>query len=1234
MATLERNLVNRKWLLERLYAEIIGPDPPDSKQAIVVNEDNSLQFPSWEEFRRPKIQPNGEEILWQDAPIKRYGAGVLFPLGVTEQRQLSEEANSTPEYQPEGDPGQDVRIDEDLEKRVTKDHTKVKTLADDTENYDVTLANAYRPSAMGLSFLADLSLESEGILIEVECATYRKVLANVVSERDPEKSIERELWLRVPGRTWEGKKTVVSFTTKELLDVKGKIERWVPGFEERKLQLVIVSRHYNSDIALKQRLLTVSLVNKRKKDEGRIDELCFFQCGLRVKGVMNGEWIISYPEARRSKRRVDDEEEIIRLLYRDRLTFAIGHGCSADWRGKNPNNSRPSLACEVWTDCLPTFETPETSADLKDTDDAPIRVSMRKLARLDPSDDGSAEIQRLIEAYRQWIINLEDPDQPKELVRNVQRPPIPDDLKDTALVLIHRCRECLQRIEDGIDFLQADTQISKNARIAFELANEAMLIAQLRASREVRIPRWDHDQGRIVWDKDIVNIDPARENPTKGYWRAFQIAFLLMSIRGVCEPQHVERRLVDLIWFPTGGGKTEAYLGLTAFTIFYNRLARLEPGGADVIMRYTLRLLTAQQFQRAALLFCSMEHVRRKHNDLLGEKEFRVGMWVGGDATPNSRNNALSALRKLQREPQHAENPFILLKCPWCNSKFGVVVNNQIEGGRHDRGGRRGYHQLSPKTVYGYTEIFLKRRSAKTVVFQCDDPSCEYGNKPLPIVVIDEDIYENPPNLIIGTVDKFAMLAWNPDIRRLFGIGGDGCHTGLPPTLIIQDELHLISGPLGSMVGLYETVIEEVCSQRDDNSVTHAPKIVASTATISRAEDQVKALYARDKVALFPPSGLEAGDSFFARDARNDDGSLKPGRLYSGLMAPALGSLQTTEARVFATLFQYPAIMPVIDEDESERDPWWTLIIFFNSLRELGGAATLLVADTRDYLRVILDRHGFSYKQIRQLLNWEELTSRVRTDQIPLSIQKLEIPFQRDSRGFVKDTLEACLASSIIEVGIDIDRLSLISIIGQPKTTSQYIQVSSRIGRSHNAPGLSITLYSQGKPRDRSHYERFRSYHQRLYAQVEPTSVTPFSPPAVDRALHAIIVAAVRQLSPLYVAESPRPNPLSSGSTLLKLIERMIVERVTLVDPSERVYVRNKMCQRFTEWQAWDPEEYGTFGAPPPNPPLMHPAGSRILIEWKGHSWPTLSSLRNVDATCEAEVTTAYNEPVIQEVIT
>jgi len=1214
MSDLQKNLRNRKWLLNRLRAEIVGPDPAMAKDNL-IELDEKTEILTKEQFYSPKRQLNGEEVLWQDSPIKRYGAGVLFPAEITGEVQFAEEADSTETILADSEDRDDAGINEKLENKAEEKASKSKVLADDSEDYDVSLANAFRPSSMGLSFLADLDKVGNLLLIEVSFATYKKKVIQITKQPDTPQgsasSFSRMIWLRKPELSADGKSPVISISRRDLLDATSPIRQWIPSYEQ-KLEAVVVVRECKDNNGCDQHLITVSVINRQRRDAGNIDEQCFFQTSVTVRSSSEDAWIIPYPEVRRSNRNPDDEEEIIRLLYRDRLTFAIGHGCAANWPGE-----RPPRVSEVFTESLPTFETPSTSADLYDRNGAPLRVSMRKLAGLDSEDNGKEELRALILAYRRWIKDLEN-------LNDRSLPdgtciPVPDDLKDTAQVLIGRCRKCLERIENGLSFLESDRPEAEIAREAFRLTNHSMLIAQLRSSRETRNPIWT--DGKLSWDTDILNPDPASPDEKRGYWRAFQIAFLLLSIKGICLPSEEkdERETVDLIWFPTGGGKTEAYLGLTAFTIYYNRLAGRGSSGADVIMRYTLRLLTAQQFQRAGLLFCAMEHVRRNgHVDRLGEKEFRLGMWVGGEASPNTRQGAKKALSKLRRDPK-SENPFVLLKCPWCNAKFGPKESDS--------------DKLS---VYGYGKWKPLSGGSETVAFRCHDPACEFGfslmkpnTPPLPISIIDEDIIENPPNLVIGTVDKFAMLTWKPETRAIFGIGDDGVHVGLPPSLIIQDELHLISGPLGSMVGAYETVIEELCTTEIDGEVI-TPKIVASTATISRAEEQVKSLYGRSNVMLFPPSGLEAGDSFFAKESRGDNESLSPGRLYAGIMAPGLGSLQTTEARMFAALLQYPAVMP-IQNSETERDPWWTLLSFFNSLRELGGAATLLVADTRDYLRVIIDRHGYDYKDIRKLYHVIELTSRIRGDHIPLAIRQLEKSVDKDTHGYFNDAVEACLASNIIEVGVDIDRLSLMTIIGQPKTTSQYIQVSSRIGRNQSSPGLDVVAFSQSKPRDRSHFERFRSFHQRLYAQVEPTSVTPFSPPAVDRALHGVIVAAARQLSPISDASDPRKHPLSKGSELRERVEKMLLRRVSFVDEEEKDNVKAMFLKRLNEWKAWNPSEYGGFGAPPEDAPLAYPAGTRMPPSWSGHSWPTLSSLRNVDANCEAEITVGFNELIEED---
>lgn len=1230
MNELETNLTNRKHMLSRLRAEIVGPDPCGTPVALL-----DKQALTWEEFRLARKQLNGEEIVWQDPPTKRFGAGILFPLNTTEQLQtnatetdedfISDSSQLTDDFEHERD-----------ETKGQEESDKFNSSFEEAagEDDEVTLANAFRPSALGISFLADLGSEISGITIELvnvgrvdsssleelPCGVYNPItlqLGGAIGK----KSTLRKVWLRQPIVNQDGTLPAVSVTSTNLLS-GAVIERLPIGPANLQLEVVVVARSWQGAPSDRHRLLTVTLVNRKQALPDQLDLQCIFQAGIRIRGQSAVEWIDAYPENLIADYRDQDplaDENVNRLLYRENRTFGVGHGCSVDWA-----DGRPVRVANIWSDVLPVFETPTTSADLfvasPEGKRVPLRVSMRLLAGLDSKDDGFADVERLLKEYRKWILSL---DAKAKSINVVYRP--------TATALIQKSRDCSDRIFDGLSLLRETGTKAEIVKKAFRLANHAMLIAQLRARLNLRIPHRD-TTNRLTWAPAIEDIDESIFSPDRGYWRPFQIAFLLMSLRGICDSSHQDRETVDLIWFPTGGGKTEAYLGLTAFTVFFNALSKVSGNGVDVLMRYTLRLLTAQQFQRAATLFCAMERLRCVDVDNLGQRPFTIGLWVGGAATPNRRSDAMTKLKTLQKDPD-AENPYVLLRCPWCAAKFGPHDGGGVSTKKANFGRARGSTSVH---VYGYQRE--KTLSGETVVYRCGDAECAFGGslgsntKALPILVIDEDLFDSPPNLLIGTVDKFAMLAWKPEARSIFGLNKHGLHSGTPPTLIIQDELHLISGPLGSMVGAYEMVIEALCIDPLGGMVR--PKIVASTATISRAREQIDGLYARKSVLLFPPSGLDASDSFFAREAMDENGNSKPGRLYVGVLAPAHTSLQTSEARVFASLMQHASLL---EGSPEAIDPWWTLLVFFNSLRELGGAATLFSADTREYLRVILNRHGVDYSKIRQLFHVEELTSRIRSDHIPKLLERLEVRLLgREGASNQKNSsipIDACLASNIIEVGVDIPRLALMAIVGQPKTTSQYIQVSSRVGREQNRPGLVVVIYGQTKPRDRSHYEKFRSYHQRLYAQVEPTSVTPFSPPAVDRALHGLIVALVRQLGEFdQAARTPDPFPLIAGSAMRSRIEEIIRERVQEIAPDDVLRVMARFQQRLAEWNGWNPDFYGGFGKTPVDAPLMHPAGSAEPVQWDGNSWSTMSSLRNVDASCEADLTTEYKK-IDQEAI-
>jgi hypothetical protein len=670
-----------------------------------------------------------------------------------------------------------------------------------------------------------------------------------------------------------------------------------------------------------------------------------------------------------------------------------------------------------------------------------------------------------------------------------------------------------------------------------------------------------------------------RDLPGERKWRPFQLAFILMNIAGMSSHKAPERSLVDLIWFPTGGGKTEAYLGLAAFTICTERLMGSIPC-VTVLMRYTLRLLTAQQFQRAAALVLALE-VLRQEKELgadLGSAEISIGLWVGQSLSPNKRSEARAALQTLKQN-SYAQNPFQVLQCPWCGVDF------------------------TGKPL-GYQLFKLPNSAERTVRFVCPDPACRFGSKStgLPVLVIDEDIYATPPTILIGTVDKFAQIAWDERVGRLFGLGFDAP----PPALVIQDELHLISGPLGTIVGLYETAIDRMCSR---DGYTH--KIVASTATIRRAQQQCKDLYARDAFE-FPPQAVRAGESYFAFEDQQS-----PGRLYVGFMGTAVKSHQTALVRACSPLLQGVCV-PTSDDEAAKRDiidPYGTMVWYFNSLRELGHAATLCMGDIPEFLKGFRHRLGIPFENSRYLREIVELTSRLSAEEIPGILQQLEIPWQMKASG--QPPVDILLATNMIAVGVDVPRLGLIVVSGQPKGTSEYIQASSRVGRLY--PGLVLTVYTQTKSRDRSHYERFVAYHQSLYRHVEPTSVTPFSPQARDRGMRGVLIALARQ-----IANVTTPNVVKQHEEQMQEQVDTILERVRALDPGEADEAEEELAEWLSFWRKYSPPAYGPMAGRVDDQTLAFPFGGIPDPDFQRDAWPVMTSMRNVDGTCEARVVNVY----------
>ena len=1129
---MSETLAARDFIVEFLRKELIGPSPG-----------------------HPAIQLNGQEILRaQDPPRQRYGAGILFPMRSQVLRQdetgTDEEASHDADSP---DPDQIVEASSD-DGTLGGTEVSVGESPPDTDR-DVALANEFLPSAMGLSALLEVP---ERLQIDVKAGIYRyeELQRGMSAGRDGSRRTPKG-WFRSPVDC------SIELSSHELLG-DGTVTIKRPIFEESGqtvLEMHVVSRlHEQSAQSSQSRLITFTLINRRQSGARAPDNSdCFFQCGFTVSAVDGQACFCSYPEQPHDRDNFD--ERSLQLLHLHRRTFAVGHGCAADWQGSD--SERATL---IRTEVMPTYEVkPVLPKQI-----AGLELRMMDLMSGEPGTTTDL-CARLCDKYEVWITERED-----EIARRTDLTP---EHEETARRHMDNCRECLRRMRDGIQILDQDSEIA----LAFRMMNEAMLMQQVHyeiSSRKIRA--WVLRSNRLELENPFNR--PSYDDPERK-WRPFQLAFILMNLKAISDPHCSERAIVDVIWFPTGGGKTEAYLGLSACSMFLRRLRNPEHAGTTILMRYTLRLLTTQQFQRAASLICACEIIRRREMELLGQKPFSIGLWVGGEVTPNTENDAVKALRDLQS--RQGINKFILLSCPWCGAEMGPQ-----KVGRSIR--CKGYRKLA---------------RPNRVRHVCEDPDCDFdaSGGGLPLAVVDEQIYDSPPTLLIGTVDKFAMLVFRPEARRLFGI--DTPYP--PPELIIQDELHLISGPLGSMVGHYETVVNTLCIDEREGRRIPA-KIIASTATISRADSQVKGLYGRDAF-LFPPQALKAGDSFFAEEREDEIG-----RLYVGVFATALPSHVTAQVRTMGALLQAPKLFGATSAEAV--DPYWTMIGYFNSLRELGHAATLIRADIREFLNAMWDRLGLRLEEVRKaavdprrfLRPSVELTSRVQSSEIPAILQRLFTPYDGSA---TSDVVDVCFATNMIQVGLDVPRLSLMTIVGQPKTTSEYIQASSRVGRDITRPGIVVTNYNPFKPRDRSHYEHFRSYHQGVYRHVEPTSVTAFAAPVRERALHALVVILCRFWGEAELRDRPNQPP---SRELVQRIKDSIQERVMSVDPTEWSDTEALIDEIIDRWSTTRPSRYGGFGPPDEEIPLMYPAGGQQHPHWQNWPYATPSSMRNVDAECAA----------------
>ena len=1194
------------------------------------------------EFSLPDI----EHELISSTPTSRYSVGILFPQG-NQMNQDNDETVPLPEAdgstdKEESDAEAEIQTEPVQESR--KHVSEFDETADENLDEEIGMSMQYMPSSMGITFL--IKGNADIIKGKVTFATYRKALitdcAIPYTPADPEHyAVPSELAHKMSFDKNTGTmKLLTQIKAKEVRDIFEKdtipeneyqilkqiayrfvdycnagyvrvpheISEFILDFSKGEYVDSESNRELDGTsakiVALRTKVsddiwsVTVMLVNELEEVPAKANH-CIFQSRIEINTHNN---CFSFVESNPNPdiHLMDEEECSLELLYRHKKIYGTGLGTSVDWdideQGKG----------SVWNDFFPIEEIPAMNFSLpKNKVITNNELSMKYLSDLNSIDKDTkiSSMYNLVDLYKSWVVDLEKT----------------ASLLDTKYISaasknIAECRRAYERMYAGIKTLKENETAYK----AFLLANRAMFMQRVHITMQSDMAKKSAD--RYPEDEEISDwlrkVDYYKEDDASCRWRPFQIAFLLMDINSIVYDESPERNIVDLIWFPTGGGKTEAYLGLTAFAIFYRRLTHSkEAAGTTVIMRYTLRLLAAQQFTRAATLICACEYIRqqceKKHRKYpiysLGKEPISIGLWIGGTHIPNrneGKNSASYHLEKLKNVGKHyyvrsekeRHNKFQVLKCPWCGTKMVKDDrNNKLVG-------EWGYNMGSGKHFYMF----------------CPQEDCDFTNK-LPIQIIDDELYRNPPTLLFGTVDKFAMMPWDGRIGAFFGIGSNN----RAPELIIQDELHLISGALGTVVGIYETAVDGICGQKGVY-----PKIIASTATIRRAKEQCSVLYNRE-VVQFPAPGLDAEDSFFARESTIDYEKGIYGRKYIGIM-PSGKTKAMTEIRMMAALMQKAYTMDLPDEI---KDKFWTLTVYFNSLKDLGKASTLVDDDVKDFIIRTANR---MFTTRRLIVRADELTSRVSTTELNETLDKLEkIEYSKENMEAKQYASSVLLATNMISVGIDVARLNVMLMVGQPKLTSEYIQASSRVGRSF--PGLCFIQYDATKSRDRSHYERFRSYHESFYRFVEPTGATPFSKPARERALHAVLTAMIRQREEWKDDKDAQKFDMGNLEKSISEIQEFILSRIKSINSrSENKLkddiedVRSEMQEFFEKWQELVDEcnrdgnkipiYFGRrFMVSPPNSEER-----RLLRQYnsarRDTAVDTLTSMRNVDAPVTGSV--------------
>lgn len=1123
------------------------------------------------------IGGNGEEL--DKNPLDFYSVGVLFPKVISKTSE-NDDTNSdqisdiTKKYENEDDGIDEMPINKIDSEDLNIQQRRSSLESEDSEDSgEFELTTKFRPSAAGLSVLVE---KNAYFNISINYAIYfKKQIDKTILKENESKNITTIVFKHSPKMflfQYKDRK----FDFGDLIHIEDGRIIYVDLDENARLSITTRSYPRNKELEIKTFTLinrneTISFKNQKKAED------CIFQPFISIflkKGFQPFEDLSDLTL-------LSLEDLNLKLLYRNYKKYALGHGISVNWEKSD------QLIQKVYTQVLP--EERVNGVDLnpsifKDKD----VLYVKRLSGISINQNYSwqiieKELMDFVFLYVNWIN-----EQKNKIERNPES--LPHELIIKAGENLNTCMLLSNRMLKGIEILRTNL----NARKSFEDANKAMFMQRVMADfskyrrKENRVQHnttefddslpeyskipFDASSGKIWDDGKLKLINDVEKNGTLARWRPFQLAFLLSQIEGIIFPNSYDRETVDLIWFPTGGGKTEAYLGLTAFTIFYRRLfAKNNSGNPDngagvtVLMRYTLRLLNKQQFERASIIICACDLIRRLEPKNYGNIRISNGIWMGRSMTPNNEKDQIRDygdyinLINKNNQPNTFQNSPPLLSCPCCGNRLvKEVINGKVVG-------RWGY----------FRKTNIKNTLTGPFFMGCTNTKCDFHINPinflptdeklLPIFEVDEIIYKKRPTLLFSTVDKFVQLAWKSDSFNLFNIEFDGGKVNRlfpSPELIIQDELHLISSALGTIYGVYEIVVDKLCRESKGNIA----KIIGATATVRNADEQCKRLYGRNRFLQFPPPASDADDSFYAKKMKNDPKN----RLYVGFMPSGI-TTSTALIRLASVLLER---IPALNLPNEEVDKHYTLVVYFNALKELGKFRTFLTDDIVAY-RKLLANHFHTFIKPFNNNTLCELSSVMTADDITNGLDRLEkttLPtgldsnnlivkklfgggirtiydlkiakgsiwkdvfinkpffdkiglefindFSTDIKAFVTLTdnifldkslpIQIAPATNMISVGVDIPRLNTMIVNGQPKTSAEYIQASSRIGRE--VPGVVFTFLAPTKNRDRSHYENFKAFHQAYYYYVESSSVTPFSEPALEKVLPTVLIALTRSL--------------------------------------------------------------------------------------------------------------------------